>query len=85
MRPIQKVEDAIQAEVQRQDARWGAFTNDRPSIRLGLACLEDEARESRDAYRDDCHDDFCGLGFMHTQEELVQTAAIAIRLLLALP
>jgi hypothetical protein len=79
------VEERLAAEIERQDARFGEFTNNRASIRLGFACLEDEVAESLEAYEDDRRDDFCGLGFMATQEELVQVAALAHRLLAAFP
>lgn len=70
----------LMAEIARQEAEWGPFTPRRPSVRLGFACLEDELKEAFEAYEDDRHDDFCGLGFVHTQEELIQVAAIACRL-----
>lgn len=72
--------ERLTAEIARQETEWGPFTPHRPSVRLGFACLEDELKEALEAYEDDRHDDFCGLGFIHTQEELIQVAAIACRL-----
>jgi hypothetical protein len=75
----------LRREIADQHSRFGSFVNERASLRLGFACLEDELREAIEAYEDDRHDDFCGLGFAHTQEELLQVAAVAIRLLAAFP
>lgn len=75
----------LEREIVSQHSRFGAFENTRPSLRLGFACLEDEMREAVEAYEDDRHDDFCGLGFSATQEELLQVAAVALRLLAAFP
>lgn len=72
--------ERIVAEVERQDQRFGHFTRDRPSIRLGIACLEDEVAETLRAFDDDRHDDFCGLGWSGTTDELIQVAAVATRL-----
>jgi hypothetical protein len=85
VRSIDEAVERVRAEVARQDDRWGEFENRRPSIRLAFACLEDEVDEARRAYEADRHDDFCGLGFSDTQAELVQVAAIALRLLATLP
>lgn len=75
----------LRREIIAQHTRFGPFENRRPSLRLGFACLEDELCEAAEAYEDDRHDDFCGLGFSHTQEELLQVAAVALRLLAAFP
>lgn len=84
-RKEQKLGSLIADEIERQDRLWAPFQNKRPSLRLGFACLEDEVREALDAYNDDRNDEFCGLGFSHTQKELIQVTAIAIRMLRALP
>ncbi len=74
------VAQMIEREVERQDQRWPAFERDRRSIRLGIACLEDETKEVFQAFEDDRHDDFCGLGWLGTTDELIQVAALATRL-----
>ena len=70
----------VKEEIGRQDKRFAAFERSRPSIRLGIACLEDEVAEAKQAFEDDRHDDFCGLGWSGTTDELIQVAAVAIRL-----
>jgi hypothetical protein len=74
------MQERIATEVTRQEKRWGDFERSRESIRLGLACIEDEVREAFQAFEEDRHDDFCGLGWSGTIGELVQVAALATRL-----
>lgn len=68
----------LAAEIARQDTihpqGWAA---DRDGIRLGIATIEDEMIESRDAWRAERKVE----GWPGTEAELMQTAAVALRLL----
>lgn len=66
----------VAEEVARQDAQYGTFDDSRGSVRLAIACMEDEIREARDEWekwkkRPDWYS---------VREEVVQVAAIAHRL-----
>lgn len=64
-------------EIARQDYRYGLFgvDSDLGRLRLGIACLEDEVTEARDAWREERRKSH----WCHTREELLQVAAVAIR------
>jgi len=67
---------ALAAEIARQDDKHGPFTGTPLGrSRLAVACLEDETRESRDAWRADRADP----GRPHLRVELLQAAAVAMR------
>lgn len=63
-----------------QEAKYGPFTAELADVRLGIAALEDELREAREAWRDERRIE----GWPHTREELVQVASLAFRLAAAL-
>jgi len=66
----------LEREVARQDAKHGPFTGTRLGrTRLAVACLEDEVREARDAWREERK----AAGWPHLRTELMQVAAVAIR------
>lgn len=66
----------VAEEIERQDARYGAFADDVTSVRLAIACLEDETREVREAWQEwKKRPDWYSL-----REEAIQVAAIAMRL-----
>jgi hypothetical protein len=66
----------VAEEVVRQDARYGPFTNDVGSVRLAIACMEDEIREARESWEEwKKRPDWYGV-----RGEVVQVAAIAQRL-----
>lgn len=70
-------------EIDRQDAKHGPTFNAGSAlgrIRLGIACLEDEVRETLDAWRDDRGRPVTDGGWIHTREEALQVAALAMRL-----
>ena len=72
--------DRILAECARQDSNYPPFEPTHPGVRLGVAVLEDEVREARDAWRDDRRVP----GWPLVEGEVVQVAAVALRLLLAI-
>ena len=52
---VEELDDAqvareVAREVERQDATYGPFADDVASVRLAVACLEDEVREVREAW-----------------------------------
>lgn len=63
--------------VAEQEARYGPFDASLGQVRLGICVLDDEVQEARDAWRDERRTD----GWPATSEEVMQVAAIAIRLL----
>jgi hypothetical protein len=72
----------LTAEIERQDVKHGPFTGTPLGrTRLAIACLEDEVREARDAWREDREAD----GWPHLREELLQVAAVAVRAIRDLP
>ena len=71
--------DELDGEVRRQDAKHGTEFNAASPlgrIRLGVACLEDEVEETRNAWRDDRKT----WDFPNVREEALQVAAVALRL-----
>ncbi len=78
---VEELDDAAVArqvahEVARQDAQYGPFADDVASVRLAVACLEDEVREARDAWdKWKRRPDWFGL-----RQEAIQVAAVASRL-----
>ena len=71
--------DELEAEAQRQDRKHGRFTGATAlgRSRLAIACLEDEIAEVKEAWREERRTD----GWAHTEEELLQVAAVAMRAL----
>ena len=69
----------VVAEMARQDAKhaWFSATTALGRSRLAIACLEDEIIEVKDAWRSERRVD----GWAHTEEELLQVAAVAMRAL----
>lgn len=72
----EQVEAAIREEVRRQDAAYGRFDPSVGSMRLAVACLEDESAECLDAWQQWKRrpDWYCLRG------EAIQVAAVAYRL-----
>lgn len=78
---VEELSDALVAqqvarEVGRQDVAYGPFADDAASVRLAIACLEDEVREVREAWdkwkrRPD---------WSEVRSEAIQVAAVASRL-----
>lgn len=78
---VEELDDAgvareVAREVARQDANYGPFSDDAASVRLAIACLEDEVREVLDAWdkwkrRPD---------WVLVRSEAIQVAALASRL-----
>lgn len=67
---------AVEGEMARQDTVYGAFSSDAPSVRLAVACLEDEVRECWGAWdAGKRRPDWYAL-----REEALQVAAVALRL-----
>ena len=74
-----RLRDELLHEVWRQDAKHGPTFNaasELGQVRLGVACLEDEVNETRDAWREDLRSG----DWSHTREEALQVAALALRL-----
>jgi hypothetical protein len=69
----------LAAEIERQDRKYGPFTGTTVlgQSRLAIACLEDEITEVKDAWRSERR----AAGWEHTEEELLQVAAVAMRAL----
>lgn len=68
----------LMAEVERQDAKHGPFEGTvLGRSRLAIACLEDEIREVREAWRSERK----SLDWDETRAEVMQVAAVAIRTL----
>lgn len=70
--------DDTTAEIVRQEAKYGTFGSRMfvGQVRLGIAVLQDEVKEVLDAWWEDRK---TGV-WDHTAEELLQAAAVAIRL-----
>lgn len=68
--------DAVLMEMERQDHSHGWFESNAKGLRLAVAALEDEAEETRHAWRAERKRD----GWPQTITEAVQTAAVALRL-----
>lgn len=66
-------------EIERQDAKHGGFSGATPlgRSRLGLACLEDEIAEALQAWREERQ----APTFEKTRAEVLQVAAVALRIL----
>jgi hypothetical protein len=78
---MEQINRLIDAEIVRQDTGCrGGYVATRDGLRMAIAHLEDEVREAREAHREERHDDY----WVHTSEELVQVAAIAVRALRAM-
>lgn len=77
--PLGPLEDELRAEVARQDAAHGPFAltgrSQVATLRLALACTQDEIDEALAAWRDERRVP----GMPHAREELLQVAAVAIR------
>ena len=79
--------DQLNAEIRRQDKKHGRIGGDSDygRARLGIACVQDEVDEALEAWRDDkkrAADDLPALGrFFDTKAELMQVAAVAIRVI----
>lgn len=69
---------ALDGEIEKQYAKYGPFRNYVGGMRLGIAALEDEVAEAYDAWRDERREN----NWSHTRTELLQVAAVAMRLLL---
>lgn len=68
----------IVLEMSRQERiHAGGFDRSRDGVRLGIAAISDELRESLEAWHVEKRDD----GWSLTREELVQVAAVALRVL----
>lgn len=66
----------VAEEVARQDATYGPFDNSVGSVRLAIACMEDETREARESWEQwKKRPDWYGV-----RAEIIQVAAIAQRL-----
>lgn len=66
----------VAREVARQDEQYGPFGDDTASVRLAVACLEDEVREVREAWdKWKRRPDWYAL-----RHEAIQVAAVASRL-----
>lgn len=70
-----ELEDEIVRQDQLHGRRFDA-ESELGQIRLGVACLEDEAVETRNAWREERKVD----GWAKVREEALQTAAVALRL-----
>jgi hypothetical protein len=66
----------LRREIRRQDEKHGPFEGTRLGrSRLAVACLEDEVRETAEAWREER-----GVpGWPKTRAEVIQVAAVAIR------
>jgi len=74
--PIEGLIDALRREVERQDAKHGPYQGGRLGrSRLALATLEDEIRESLDAWRAERSTG----QWAQTRCEVLQVAAVAMR------
>jgi len=72
----------IAEEVSSQDQKHpSGYGTSRDQVRLGLAALEDELKETHQAWNDEKRDP----GWEHTREELLQVIGVATRLLRELP
>ncbi|MET0601365.1 MAG: hypothetical protein ABW167_05190 [Baekduia sp.] len=80
MRKYLPLFERLAAEMDRQRHNYGDFVSDVPGVRLAAAALEDEAEEVRRAWRDERK----VAGWPHTEEEALQVAAVAARLVAAL-
>jgi len=63
--------------VERQDRNYGPFASDSPSVRLAVACLEDEVRECWEAWERGRR---LAPDWFKLREEALQVAALALRL-----
>lgn len=76
---LARLQEQLDDEVRRQDAKHGTEFNAGTAlgrVRLGVACLEDEVEETRNAWREDRKT----WDFPHVREEALQVAAVALRL-----
>ncbi len=77
----------LQEEIDRQDgiaeAAGYGYPFTRNGVRLGIAALEDELTEVREAWRADKN--HLESGAWHLREELLQVAAVAVRIAREIP
>jgi hypothetical protein len=67
---------AVAKEIARQDEEYGPFADDAASVRLAIACLEDEVAEALEEWNKwKRRPDWFGL-----RQEAIQIAAVASRL-----
>ena len=78
---LAQIVERVVLEAHRQHDKFGRFGYERPGVRLGLACIEDEVREALGALDEDRHDQDLGPRWAYTQGEVTQVAAIAVRLI----
>ncbi len=72
------VVSSVLKEVERQDgAHPGGYGSTRDGVRLGLASMEDELRESLEAWQEEKRKN----GWPDTYSEVEQTVAVGMRLL----
>jgi hypothetical protein len=74
-----RLDERVAAEIRRQD-RVSTITTDRDGVRLALACLQDEVAESVEAFQVEKRPQE-GRTWALTEGEVVQVAAVALRLL----
>lgn len=72
------IEEALANAIKFQDAKYSPFAATTPSVRLAIACLEDEIAEVRQSWREARRPGKDR--FVHVREEAIQVAAIAFRL-----
>ena len=66
----------VSKEMVRQDEKYAPFSSDVATVRLAIACMEDEVREVRQAWQEwHQRPDWLGV-----RTEAVQLAAVALRL-----
>lgn len=68
--------ELLMSEMDAQDGEYGRFASTIAGLRLGVACLEDEVREMREAWREGRH----ASSWSDLRDEALQVAAIAMRL-----
>lgn len=66
----------LAAEIARQDQLHAGWGTTRDGVRAGIAAIEDEAREAREAWRSERRVN----GWSDTESEVIQVAAVAFRL-----
>jgi hypothetical protein len=86
---LRQIVGQVLREVERQDERHPeGFGSDRNGIRAGLAAIEDETRETLEAWHREKKIRAArrsGHQWTQTREELVQVVAVALRALSAMP
>ena len=66
----------VREEMTRQDKKYAPFTSDVATVRLAIACMEDEVREVREAWQE-WHQ---RPDWLNVRTEATQLAAVALRL-----